>query len=84
MIKSALSSQQYGPWLAILSQEINSLGSVGERQICPVPLAHMSEGVVQIRLVAQTQGRQYLVYRCAWQQVGKTKTIFLGTCNVTN
>ncbi len=28
----------------------------------PVPSARMSEGVVQMRLVAQTQGRPYLVY----------------------
>jgi hypothetical protein len=61
MLKSALSSQHCGPWLAILSQEINRLGSVWIR---PVPSGHMSraKGIVQIRLVAQTQGQQYLGY----------------------
>ncbi len=52
----------YGPWFAIVSQKINRLGSVCERRICPVPLVHNSEGVVHIQRVAQTQGRQYLVY----------------------
>jgi hypothetical protein len=55
MLKSVL-CQQYGPCLATLSQEINRLGSVGERRICSVPSAYMPEGVVQIRVVAQTQG----------------------------
>ncbi len=61
MLKSVL-CQQYGPSLATLSQEINRLGSVGERRICPVPSAYMPEGVVQIQLVAQTQGWPCLVY----------------------
>jgi hypothetical protein len=84
MIKSALSSQQYGPWLAILSKEINSLGSVGERRVCPVPSAHMSEGVVQIRLVAQTQGRPYLFYLLLFLILALVLRLAAGEQNQTN
>ncbi len=65
MLRSALSSHHYGPWFAILSQEqINRLGSVGKRRICPapVPSAHMSESIVQIQLAAHTQRWPYLVH----------------------
>lgn len=61
-IHAAQSCKQNIPCFLIINlQEINSLGSIGERRIGPVPSAHMPDGVVQLRLVAHTQGRTHLV-----------------------